>query len=122
MNMDFMLSISNQTMAKFLKAVKGNYENSIYIKCRNCQYKREERCGEFLFIYQESPLLIPICDAERFFEHIEPENCMAAIDEKEFMELYHKNLVEINFLEKNFCPFHQILTITNHLKYENSKP
>lgn len=112
--MDSILSIPYQTIAKFLKAAGGRYQNSIYIICKNCNYVREEGCGKFLFIYNEIPLLFPISDAIKFFGHvIEPEECVTSMDQKQFMKLYRNILLKIDFQNKQMCFFHQILNDTN---------
>ncbi len=80
-----------KTIHRFLNLTGGNWRNSIYIECKECKYKRNENCGDFLCVPDENGelVLLPICDCNILFaRYIDPSECLLWISRPMFREIY----------------------------------
>lgn len=109
------LSVTYQTVARFLEAAGGNYRNALYITCSHCSHTRESGCRDYLCIPGEDgfPVLLPIKDAEIFFGFApDRSECSAVIDNHTFCQLYQL-WIRLHLADSRSCPFHQILELQN---------
>lgn len=115
MNQDQPLNISYKTLVHFFESTEGNYRNALYIRCSKCVYRRENSCGDFLFVpgYDCRPILLPLADAQNLMGHpIDKTECVGILSSHAFLQLYHRWLM-LNTDSDDDCPFHQILHQTN---------
>lgn len=113
-NIDPILSVSYETIARFFEATEGNYRNALYIAC-SCSYKKESGCGDFLFIpgFNCYPILLPLSDAEIFMGmRVDRTDCAGIISSDSFIRLYHK-WMDLTITSSKDCPFHQLLHFMN---------
>ena len=109
---------NNSEFYPFLKAVRGNWHNALYISCRQCACTQLPRCEGFLMTADADgrPILIPV-DVLRSLtgEDIEPEGCLGTMDKRRFETLYSL-YIEWNTVSKADCPLLQLC----RTKCENS--
>jgi hypothetical protein len=99
------------TLFSFLSAAKGNWRNSIYIECHQCNYGKKNLCPGFLLIpdYDGQPVVIPDSLVERMTGLGADKNeCLAVLYRQDFESLYSLWL-EWNVSSSNECALMQIV-------------
>lgn len=105
------LNISYETLVRFFEAVEGNYRNALYIRCSTCKHRRENSCGDFLFVpgHDCQPILLPLADANLFMGRtVDSSDCVGILTSHAFLQLYHQWLMLYTDSDET-CPFHQML-------------
>lgn len=75
----------------FLKCVKGNWRNAIYIECHSCPYS-SLMCSGYLLAFDINlmPVLYPIRKLQDMIdEKILKDECIGILDKKSFETLYY---------------------------------
>lgn len=89
----------------FLKCVKGNWRNAIYIECYNCPYSSLMCSGYLLTADAElKPVLYPIKKlCEMTDDVISKEECIGIVDRNVFDSLYYSWLLWNTQTTKECC-------------------
>lgn len=94
----------------FLKAVRGNWHNAMYLSCRNSTCPQHPHCGGFLMTADADghPILMPV-DVMRSLsgEDIEPEGCLGTMEKRTFETLYSL-YIEWHTDSQTECPLQQL--------------
>lgn len=117
--MNSLLSVSYAVIASFLESAEGNYRNAVYVTC-SCAHNREHGCGDFLFIpgHDCTPVIVPVKDAERFFETtVDKFECACMIDSHTFNRLYRK-WMSLQVPDAGECAIRQFLNQNRHKNYQ----
>ena len=82
---------TNKELYRFMKAVRGNWHNALYLSCTNNACTQHPNCGGFLMAADADGRLILIpADVMRSLtgEDIEPEECLGIMERRKFEALY----------------------------------
>lgn len=94
----------------FLKAVRGNWHNALYLSCRQNDCPQHPRCVGFLMTPDADgrPILMP-ADVMRSLtgEDIEPEGCLGTMEKQKFETLYSL-YIEWHTISQTDCPLLQL--------------
>ena len=94
----------------FLKAVRGNWHNALYLSCRHCTCTQHPQCEGFLMTADAdgSLILMPV-DAIRSLtgEDIEPEGCLGIMEKRIFETLYSL-YIEWHVVSETDCQLMQL--------------
>lgn len=94
----------------FLKAVRGNWHNALYVSCRHCNCIQHPHCEGFLMTADAdgSLILMPV-DVIRSLtgEDIEPEGCQGIVEKRIFETLYSL-YIEWHAVSETDCPLLQL--------------
>lgn len=95
---------------QFLKAVRGNWHNAIYISCKHCPGTKASQCRDFLMSADAEghPILIPVNVLHLLTgEEITPEDCRGMMEKQVFETLYSL-YIEWHTVSQNECPLLQL--------------
>lgn len=95
----------------FMKAVRGNWHNALYLSCRQSSCTGHESCRNLLVAVDAEgrPILMPV-DAMRSLsgEDIEPGDCLGTMEKRKFETLYSL-YIEWHTVSQTDCPLQQLL-------------
>ena len=95
----------------FMKAVRGNWHNALYLSCRQSSCTKHENCQDFLMAVDADghPILMPV-DVMRSLsgEDIEPGDCLDTMEKRKFETLYSL-YIEWHTVSQTDCPLRQLL-------------
>ena len=95
----------------FMKAVRGNWHNALYLSCRQSTCTQHESCRDFLMAVDAEghPILMPV-DTMRSLsgEDIEPGDCLGTMEKRKFETLYSL-YIEWHTVSQTDCPLRQLL-------------
>ena len=96
----------------FLKAVRGNWHNALFIKCNHtvCPHGQSPPCEGFLMAVDAdgSPILMPAKVLQQLSgESIEPESCQAVIGKRTFESVYGL-YIEWHTVSSTGCPLMEL--------------
>ena len=94
----------------FMKAVRGNWHNAMYLPCRYCTCTQKPHCEGFLMTADADGqlLLAPIEEIRSLTgEDIEPGDCLGVLEKRVFETLYSLYL-EWHTLSSSGCPLLQL--------------
>ncbi len=96
----------------FLKAVRGNWHNALFIKCEYtvCPHSQSPPCEGFLMAVDAdgSPILMPAKVLQQLSgESIEPESCQAVIGQRTFESVYGL-YIEWHTVSSTGCPLMEL--------------
>lgn len=99
----------------FLKAVRGNWHNAVFIKCEydSCPYGRGVVCEGFLMAVdaEGAPILVPIKVFQQLCgESIESEGCRAIL-KKQTIECIYGLYMEWHIVDSAACPLLELCPI-----------
>lgn len=105
----------NQNHCKFysfLKAVRGNWHNALFIECRcnSCPHKKTKVCEGYLLTADAGGelLLIPVERLSQLTgESIEPTECRGNLSKQAFESLYSQ-YIEWHTVTDTDCPLRQL--------------
>lgn len=101
---------NHNELYSFMKAVRGNWHNAIYLSCRQSTCTQHENCKDFLMTADADghPILIP-GDVMRSLsgEDIEPGDCLDTMEKRKFETLYSL-YIEWHTVSPTDCPLLQL--------------
>ena len=79
----------------FLRAVRGNWRNAMWIECKFCFYGKPVCSDHLLTMDQDGrPILFPVSQFQHLTgETLDKEECIAALDCLDFEKLYSNYLL-----------------------------
>lgn len=95
----------------FMKAVRGNWHNALYLSCKQTICTQYKSCPDFLMAVDADghPLLLSVETLRSMTgEDIEPGDCLGAIDKQKFGTLFSL-YIEWHTVSQADCPLLQIL-------------
>lgn len=108
-------SQQNTELYPFMKAVRGNWHNALYLSCRQNTCTQHPDCGDFLMTVDAEghPILMPV-DAMRSLsgEDIEPGDCLGTMEKRKFETLYSL-YIEWHTVSQTDCPLRQSVRRTS---------
>jgi len=107
----------------FFRAAKGDWRNSIFIGCRQCQYGNVNTCQGYLLVpdYDGKPIILPFDAAYGMgAQTADKSECKVIIDRKDFETLYASWLLW-NIQTPNECALAQVVSQTRKLIPSDSK-
>lgn len=94
----------------FMKAVRGNWHNALYLSCRQSTCTQHENCQDFLMAVDAEghPILMPV-DTMRSLsgEDIELGDCLGTMEKRKFETLYSL-YIEWHTVSQTDCPLRQL--------------
>lgn len=111
-------STPQNELYSFLKAVRGNWHNALYLSCRRCTCTQHPQCEGFLMTADaDGSLILMPTDAIRSLtgEDIEPEGCLGMMEKRIFETLYSL-YIEWHAVSETGCQLQQ-LCYTNLKKH-----
>ena len=103
-----MLNQNNCMLYAFMRVVRGNWHNALYIEC-NCELCSHRRDG-FLFAADADgkPVLIPVCTFQTFAGvSIDADECKATLSRQAFESAYSL-YIEWHTITETSCPLWQL--------------
>ena len=94
----------------FLKAVRGNWHNALFLSCGYCTCTQNPGCKGFLLAVDADgcPILMPVEKISILTgEDIEPEGCLAIV-EKQLFETVYSLYLEWHTSSMTGCPLYQL--------------
>lgn len=94
----------------FMKAVRGNWHNALYLSCRQSTCTQHENCQDFLMSADADghPILIPVDEMRSLSgEDIEPGECLDTMEKQKFETLYSL-YIEWHTVSQTGCPLLQL--------------
>lgn len=101
---------SHEQLTRFLKSSHGNWRDSLYIECGNCNRACSVRCHDLLCVIDGSgtPIIIPTQDASNLWQDtIEKDECLGVMPVHVFHELY-KDWILGHIRNPYLCPLTDI--------------
>ena len=101
---------NNSELYQFLKAVRGNWHNALYLSCRNSAIPQQPNCGNFMMTADADgrPILIPANVMRSLTgENIGPEECLSIMERQKFETLYSL-YIEWHTVSQTDCPTLQL--------------
>ena len=103
-------------MYPFLKAVRGNWHNALFIKCDYdvCPHSQAPPCEGFLLTIDAdgTPILMPVRILQQSSgESIEPEECRAVLNKQAFEAVYSL-YIEWHTVSSIGCPLLELCKIS----------
>ena len=107
------MNFNHENIYPFLKAAKGNWHNTLFIKCSHsrCPYGHPDVCKGFLFVAAAdgTPLLIPAEAFERLTgEEISADECRGILLQYAFISAYAA-YIEWHTTLDGTCPIKQLI-------------
>lgn len=108
--------LNHETIYPFLKAARGNWHNTLFIKCGHsrCPYGSPDVCKGFLFVAAAdgTPLLVPAEEFETLTgEEISAEECRDVLWQYAFISAYAA-YIEWHTISDSECPIKQLICET----------
>lgn len=95
----------------FMKAVRGNWHNAMYLSCRQNACTQYPDCGDFLMAVDAEghPILMPVALMQSLSgEDIEPGDCLGTMEKRKYETLYSL-YIEWHTVSQADCPLRQLL-------------
>lgn len=110
------MNFNLENIYPFLKATRGNWHNTLFIKCGHsrCPYGTPVPCEGFLFVAAAdgTPLLVPAAEFETLTgEKISADECRGILFQYAFISAYAA-YIEWHTISDTECPIKQLIDET----------
>lgn len=112
------MSQTNYTLYSFMRAVRGNWHNALFINCncQSCSHRGHLPCKGFLMAADADgrPLLMPVETLRRLTgESVEASECRGILDKQAFESAFSQ-YIEWHTISDEDCSLRQLDTISNN--------
>ena len=96
---------------KFVKNVRGNWRNSVYISCRTCKYDKQKCCEDILLSFDQDGVaaFIAVTDVNSIYSTIiDKTECLSEWSNRKFLCVF-ENVIKTQTCPELGCPILQLL-------------